>query len=336
MIIRNLLLIIFMTSLSLPTEGRAEEFICPIVMSNGEGKNIDSIMISPNSLLFTLSDKNATGHWYTYVIAKDGTLMDVECEDMNDSCLFIPGRIRRLPIWYDAMREYDETHEREVFFLRIKFESETGEVDVRDVRMALLPTKPKFTNIRFDYEFDWEDISIWPNGLFSFDVISEGAEEYITLLLSGSYLFSPEYFFREVRYFDIISNSSINTLSYDAEWGEYIYLFTHNYFGSTKSDTICTTDYIYDKAVVERINSLRQEASVSDVCLDENNDFTIKNREISFNFVVNEICLYDINSLLVKKELFTDILDISDIASGVYILFYITNNIQRVRKVLVK
>lgn len=114
--------------------------------------------------------------------------------------------------------------------------------------------KPIISNVKFIYDFNWQDDMIYPDGIFSFDVSCEGA----TLFLfdcTQSFLFSKEnLFFSWCKYYEADNHVHI---SYDADWGEYIMISAYSKdFRWVHSDTICTTDYITDEAILYRINEL--------------------------------------------------------------------------------
>lgn len=193
----------------------------------------------------------------------------------------------------------------------------------------LAPSKPIIDNICFDYTFDWEADVIYPYGLFTADLISERADDYL-IRYSHQCLFElPDENKREsfpLHKIIVAEENDTTEFVYDwVDWGSYVTFDARNKYGSVSSDTICSTDYITDPAVLARLEEIRFERSgINDIFIEKQPlSFIIDKNVLSINGNVPSvvsILIYDISGRILMTVENTKYVDISQLAKGFYIL----------------
>ena len=101
-----------------------------------------------------------------------------------------------------------------------------------------------------------------------------------------------------------------------------------NKFGySPASEMICTTDYISDEKILNRITELKHMASDDDIDADYPLPQLIwKDNIVSSDSIIDHITLYDLYGKILIEEMDTRSLNLSHLNHGVYLITYTINN----------
>jgi len=294
--------------------------ISPQIEQNGKMLDADSYFTSPSDLTIYLTNELIRGEWKVEILTTKDTYQSFSCwRALTGKCIISP-REYGFDNWYDAKRIYNETLNRDFFQLRVSYTPEYGEREVVYVKLGLLPSRPVISNVAFTYTYDWKYDMIFPYGNFSFDVYSESAKIFHMHVSENSLFEQPDFFLFGVIYY----SSDFLRINYeDADWGEYIYLSAGNDFGYVLSDVICTTSYITDEDILNRIDELRENAGVEDVATDVNApSFRWDNSVLTFNTQIDQIYAYNLNGILLSSACGCDTLDLSNLPKGIYIIVY--------------
>lgn len=309
----------------------AAQIISPVVQQGGEEYDFFHVFTSPEELTFSLSDKSIAGEWSICMRTSNNGYEEVDAKVESGNCVFNPRNVK----WVDAHREYDPESQRSLYEIRVSFKTDGDIEDARIVKFGLLPKHPEISNISFTYVYDWDIDAIYPNGTFSFRVDAEGATSfwvYLTdwcLFSLGNNSFST----------CIISERCDDAMNvvYDAEWGEYIKVYATNEFGSIVSDIICTTDYITDSDILNRIEELKRLAGTEDHFVDAQNSLEILENSIRAAANISCLAIYNMQGQIILEQSGGDTMDISNLSKGIYIIAYTdktghTNSLKYLRK----
>lgn len=280
------------------------------------------VFVSPIPLKISTEDSTHHGHWTVYVLTNCDIFERVLDIDTNcENCIIDPYKIDK-SIWQYAKRHYNSILNRDIFKLKIVFTEESGDSDCKIINWALLPSRPVISDEVFSYIFNWEDNDIYPNGYFSFFVKAIDSSG-LFVNISESFLYEEPKFYPWGKRYD---GRSITEVSYNADWGEYVQVEAYNLFGSVLGDAICTTDYITDPAILDRINELKS-ANTDVLQMTPSSSFiTLLHNEISFREVVDNAYLYNCNGQLIDSWRYIEHLDISEYPNGIYIVSCIYNS----------
>ena len=294
--------------------------ISDVVVQNNFQYGFDHSFGNEGPLKFSLINPQLSGKWACELKSKDGSYIGLPCDQNESTCLFDPMKVG-FKVWQSkAFRKLNSDCTREDFILKVSYRSNNGEVDEREVVLSLLPDLPIINNVNYDvFDYDWEHNSIYPNGIFSFDVTSDGADSF-WLYFTKSFLFSDDnLFFSFSERF--IAEDEIK-IEYDADWGEYICVDASNQFGYVRSDTIFTTDFIKDERILERIEELKRRADVRTVQADSSVFFTWNNSILKFEHEMTHIKVYANDGCIALACTSGKELDMSFLSSGIYIVTY--------------
>ncbi|MDE7421512.1 MAG: T9SS type A sorting domain-containing protein [Muribaculaceae bacterium] len=288
----------------------ASEMVSRIAIQDGYKLSINDGVTSPAPISFFLEDPTTKGEWEIEILNNKENFMKIDClEAYPGYCIIEPKNFN----WNEAFRDYDPESNRDFFIFRLSFNDKNGNLDEMYFKWGLLPSKPLLSDIVFTYEYNWEDDMIYPNGDFSFEVESKDADRY-WLYFTYSFLFGPPYWFTAIREFEAEDNKKIG---YDADWGEFVKVAAINNFGYVHSDTICTTDYITDTLILDRIQTLGNINNINTI--QNKPSFKWDNEKISLNRQM-DINVFDLAGNLIRKENDTNTLYLSDIAKGIYLV----------------
>lgn len=296
----------------------AQDLIAPQIMQNGQAFGYDHIFTSPDPIEFSLNNPDIKGEWKVEILYDDGyDVADFQATE-EGRCIFSPNEAS----WTWAERQFDQTLQRDIYEVRISFTSAKYIVEWKSVKFALLPSTPIISDVIFTFEYDWELDIIWPYGKFEFNIQSDDATGY-GIRISDSFLFSEPKFFPYNRGWFENSKGW-----YDADWGEYMCVYAKNRFGlSHYSEVLCTTDYITDENVLNRINELRHLASIDDINVDDSiPDAVWNDNTISFNLPIDHVEIYDLSGRQIINAANIFSLDLSQLNRGMYLVTYTRNN----------
>lgn len=303
----------------------SENLISDSIYQSGISYDFNHVFSEASPLHFSLIDSEVTGKWSCALMANNENMIDISVDALGGYCNFDP---RSVPfsIWQDeAFRTFNSLDNRDEFTLYVSFRSESGKYDERSIQLALLPSRPSINNIQFEYCYDWEYDQIYPNGTLSFEIEANNSNSFF-LHHSESFLPpSDNVFFPFVKEFKVGNNA---TLSYGADWGEYISVSAGNDFGFVHSDTLYTTDYIRDENVINRINEILN--SVSNIpAIDDVISFSWDNKIIRFETVPRHCSVYSLEGNKVNVACEKGEINLSNMKDGIYILSYYDDNTNR-------
>lgn len=303
----------------------SENLISDSVYQSGISYDFNHVFSEATPLHFSLIDSEVSGKWSCALMANNENMIDISVDALGGYCNFDP-RTVPFSIWQEeAFRTFNSLDNRDEFTLYISFHSESGESDIRSVRLALLPYRPTLNNIQFEYSYDWEYDQIYPDGTFSFDVEAKNSKSFF-LHLSHSFLSPSEnVFFSFVQEF---KEEEHTTISYDADWGEYVSVSAQNDFGFVSSDTLYTTDYILDENIINRINEILNSAGNPSI-LDDTISFSWDNEIVRFDRMPQHLNVYSLDGRKINVACVNEEINLSNMKAGVYIISYYNNKINR-------
>ena len=291
----------------------AAELISRKAIQNDLEFNLHASTTSPSPITILLNDKNMDGSWKLEIKSRYGYYRDIDCLEAHQGyCVIEPVNFE----WNEAYRDFEPETNRDYFDFKLTFSDNAGNEDEVLFKWGLLPSRPVLSDVEFTYQYDWNDDMIFPNGYFSFAVESKNSDRY-WLNITDSFLFGPPFFFIVCFTFD---SSSHDRIGYDAEWGEFVDVGAQNKFGFVHSDTLLfTTDYITDREVLDRIQSIRDNTHVE--AINANPTLDWDNEKISFgrNMMVD---LFDLSGNLILSEKNTSLIFLTDLPKGIYIVIY--------------
>jgi len=266
---------------------------------------------------FSLIDKNISGEWHIEMKTTDGHYLSLPFDASDKGCcVFDPAAVD----WKRAIKKYDAQLNRYIFELTLYFKAYYTYPDSKIVRFALMPSRPIIDNISYSYEYDWEHNYICPNSDLSFTVISEDSDGFCILSTPTHQFSMGSFIIREP-----IDGYGRVEVSYDADWGEYICIEAYNKYGSILGDTICSTDYINDERILQRIDELKAQSFISTIqqdSIEHDINISICDNTIKFDHIVLDTCIYDLLGNCHMSLNNIDLIDISGLSKGCYILLY--------------
>lgn len=302
-----------------------ETLISRQIDQDGKLYDIDTYFTSPSNLTINLTNKEFIGEWAVEVLTNADDYMPITFNEPLDwQCTINPFDASIKEIWWNFAQKMDnEAFNRSFFQIRVSFTTEDGKKDEIYLNWGLLPTRPIISNVDFTYQYNWVHDEIYPNGNFSFDVYSEYAQKF-HMYYSQSFLFEPTDLLTVMISYD---TDGFSRLSYDADWGEYVQVVAVNYFGYVAGDLICTTSYITDEDILKRIEELKENAGLEDISTDVTApSCQWKNSILTFDTMVENIYVYDLNGRLQYTVREGDTVDLSTIPKGIYIIAYQYNS----------
>lgn len=300
----------------------ATEIISPIVIQDGEAYEYTHVFECPECMSFFLIDKNLSGIWKISFLNVNNQYSEIVNQNSDANGLeFRPSEFS----WFWAKRIYDAKLRRELIEIIVSYISDNGDSESKRLLLGLTPTKPILSNFSFEYEYDWEWDEIWPNGYLWFDVESKDAISY-EINFSRSFRFDPPDFFEFCMGFDAEEKSRIG---YDADWGEFFYIGARNRYGAIFSDTLCTTSFITDEKVLNRINEIRDMASVKSLTNEPNIEYSFQNNVITFTPAPSETTVYNTQGNVIIHCINESSIDLTNYSKGIYIVTIIDDKKNR-------
>lgn len=191
------------------------------------------------------------------------------------------------------------------------------------------PPKPQISDVSFSYIFNWETNSVWPNGVLTFSVKSEGATCF-RLRYNDQIMFSPPPIHLFMFCTDFEGEDEVR-IEWNTDWGEYLLVTAYNKYGfSLPSEMIYTTDYITDPDVLQKIEEIKNQAGI----LQSNTDTTDisatwDNNTLTFNHPMDKVFVYNIAGNQILAGTNTQSLSLSHLPAGSYIIVYNSYNTTR-------
>ncbi|MDE6552878.1 MAG: T9SS type A sorting domain-containing protein [Muribaculaceae bacterium] len=296
-------------------QGKATNLISSKIEQSGVWKDNLSPILGYDPIKVVLNDPKIKGEWDLEMLDKWDHYKNIPGVQTFDGYCLITPEILKNCWWQDIAMEYDECLNRDLFILRLSFTDEAGNTESIILKWGLIPTRPIVSDVKFTYKYNWEWDDIWPNGHFIFKVESQDAER-LEYNVTNSFQFGPPFFF---AYYYEIESQSPAIVDYDADWGEFIQVGAGNKYGFSHSEIICTTDYITDPEILNRIQEI---AAVENLEGDtEDPILNINNETITFSIPIN-ITIYDISGKQIFFEKSTKEVSTSSFSSGIYLVSY--------------
>lgn len=319
------LVLILCTILPMSTaQAYGEKIISSQIGQNDKWYSVDTHFTSPSELTIQLISDDISGEWSVDILTQKDTYKSISCwKSISGKCIINPFDADWFETWYPAKKNYDKGLNRDLYKFRVTFTTTDGLKDEIYILWGLIPTRPIISNEVFSYVYDWEYDEIFPNGYFSFDVQSENAKKFV-LYFSQSFLFEPMKELSEMlisrKYYD---TTGFSRVGYDADWGEYVMVSAGNEFGYAQSELICTTSYITDEDILKRIEELKEQAGVEDVSIDvAAPSYRWNNSILTFSVPIENISVYNLKGILQCSIKDSDMLDLSHLPKGLYIITY--------------
>ena len=300
---------------ALTNQAFGANFISDRIEQDGVSKNIQDPITGYAPITVALTDPSISGKWTLEVLDRGEFYRSVpDLESTYGLCTINPEILLGL-VKEGLWKEYDADLNRDMFLLRLSFTADSGKSESVILRWGLVPTRPVISDITFTYVYDWEWDDIWPNGNFTFKVEYLDAER-IEYNVTASFLFGPPFYFT-TRY--VIDSPSPVIIEYDADWGEFIQVSVGNSYGSAHSDIICTTDYITDQEILDRIQEI---AGIEEVKGDGRNPLlSTEDSTLSFTEPV-DVSVYDLSGKQILSAGHIQTVQLSSLKSGIYIISY--------------
>lgn len=295
---------------------KASDMISKIAHQGETEVNLERGITTNTPVVIFLNNSNLLGTWDLEILTTNEKFTPIDCiDEFPGYCIIKPKDYN----WDDALRDYDSESHRDYFIFRLSFTDKSGNSDEICFKWGLLPSKPQLSDVVYTYEYNWDDDMIYPNGDFSLKVSSTDADKY-WLHWTYSFLFGPPYYFTSCCIFEAKDNEIIG---YDADWGEFVNVTAQNQFGYVHSDTICTTDYITDPDILNRINEIAGvtglEEDAEDPLLSKENDILTFKEPLDVN-------VYDISGKQVLYSTNAGTISLAYLNPGIYVITYKLSN----------
>lgn len=313
-----------------------------ITLQDGRKVNNEYAILDGDICTFCTNQVNKQYNWaFAFYEKQTGALMQV-LRTNEQMCFFTinPSLID----WYNA-KCYEMKRDSSVYYKGMVFLLDgQKKVDSLNVRFNLLPSIPKIKDASFTYtEYDWEHDDFFPNAVFKMYFQSERCDK--VLLYTGEpFYFEPpiSYYFRFITIVNPYSSNGMLSISTnDADWGQCYKIIPGNKYGwGISNDTLFTTNYIYDSNILARLEELKKELS-SVSCVTKESEFRIinKNNHIEIEgdkSSIQSLLLYNVAGKLIMNQREGDKMDISNLPSGVYVVFCRTKDNQILTEKIVK
>lgn len=221
----------------------------------------------------------------------------------------------------------------------IKFEDRSGKTLYEvDLLFNLRPGKPLLENVSYEYsirEITDNNLYLW--GDWNLKIKSERAASAVVCYSAPGYCFSYPGFEKLMARctIDNLNETGFTPFLIDGiNWGTYMIGMTCNDYGwaRAKSNVICSTDYITDPYILDKINELRENAGIEGVNLNAN--WSVTRDGDAFSVTAGMLAgaraeIYDAWGRRNSCAIDGDRIDISGLDPGVYLLCITTRDNRR-------
>ena len=270
---RNVILIIWLSIFS--SNLFADSVICEkVTLATGQTVSLDYPFMIADAPIFRLSDGKSTQWKFSlwknssYNWRENRPVLSPILESVGEKTFF------QIPIsadlFGDNLCEYQFKGDSTIYYKGVVYALKDDVVaDSSVIYFNLLPATPVVSDAYMTYTYDWKHDDLQLSGILHYTLSSNQADNLFMSLINGdSYLFTePEdssigTYYSEGSGFnrEIISSGVYNVAVYHCEWGQYFKIYACNEFGITKWPLVlCTTDYITDSKVLQRLEELKNE-----------------------------------------------------------------------------
>lgn len=317
-------LIVLASILTCTLSAGAQTISEDIQLPDGSFVDKSHVFLEDEDCTFTVDNPSENTTWRLSLYAIDGIREPFLNVLESDEPSF---RIPIKSIDWSLCKKFKSEDNRSAYYKGLVQLIISGEpIDEVEVCFNLLPEIPQITVLSFTYKYDWNFDDIYPNGNLVIKIQSKGANRYIFMSTDFFHFEFPQRgsrFYQEATPADGKCESA-EFQTDDIDWGTYAAIIAYNQFGSVCSDTICTTDYITDPAILARIEEIRQEMTGTEDIVVESNDVGISVRDNAVIFEngddITDVQIFDISGKSVAAQTGGDTMDISDLKSGYYII----------------
>ena len=122
-----------------------------------------------------------------------------------------------------------------------------------------------------------------------------------------------------------VSNGEWSVKTNLADWGQFYCINIFNKYGIVACDTLCTTNYIQDPAILSRLAELEKESSAISTISHDTRQIRIVFRNHCVGIegdrsLVQELSVYTFGGIQVKKQRGGEDMGLSDLAKGSYVV----------------
>lgn len=297
-------------------------------IQNGDTCQFRSVFADSTDITFFVDENAPKGHWALAVL-EDDEYKDITVKNNeNRELVFSPSEV----YWRWATRLFNEEGDCDIFRLKVQYVSGyTTEINYLD--LALLPSRPRITNVQYIYSYDWSCDYMDENSLFSFDVKSKRADLFLCLE-SDSHLFpsSDRVYFTAIYPYKQREELHVD---FNSDWGEYLMMAAENSFGRVYGDTVYTTSYIVDEDILNRLAELEVRADIDSV-INRSHGVKVVGRKIIFENTVKAVYIINYAGIVCVKDSNVNSMDVLRLPNGIYILGCIDdkNRINNIKIVL--
>lgn len=209
-------------------------------------------------------------------------------------------------------------------------------LDCYPVTFNLLPSSPKISEIELIYEsYDWEN-DCFNNSKLCFEVNAKRLD--LCLVYNTETILPGDlFYFSYGQECTEKTDEGVHVEIDDAQWNQYIKIFARNKFGSVAyGDTLCTTDYIKDEMILQRIKQM--ETSILPININSDIELSWNGKNLELNQISNirNIILYDGAGKINKTFIPRSRIDLSTIPTGIYLIACYMKNSKVITKKIIK
>lgn len=293
------------------------------------------VVLDKDVLTFSLEQQNYDVDWkfLMYKSVSPDTLVEVlKSSELSNSFVLDLAGID----WSERFYCFTFENDPNLYYKGIVQISNNGVVeDELCITLNLLPSRLIIENVSFEYVYDWDEDVIFPNGKLAVEIRTgnRGQDEFVAWYSECCIFEQPRAFYYGVP-FNINANVEELTMYTDdaVDWGMYMFFRARNQYGYTFSDTIYTTDYITDAAVLARLKEIEKERmsmTGDNISNSDKYGVALENGELLFKGDLDSVLTVDICDVagkLLRHQNNGNAINLADMSRGCYIARYKTNS----------
>lgn len=308
----------------------AQKISSSVMLSNGETVDISHIFLDGENPTFYIEQSDLKADWTFSLYTSSDMAESVVVSQSNESSsqfsidiesIFLEDNV--ITRVHDFYNNEDSSH---YFKGNIQIQTDHDLIDRIEIIFNLLPSNPIISNVEYEYIYDWNDDMIFPNGDLYVTIEAYRADYFMTLSTTDPFCFNFPIlgFGCTESFYKIEKEDNFATYHSDfADWGDFYSFWAVNKYGFTVSDTILTTDYITDPAILARIEEIKNSQAGTDYISVNNINISVKNNILSVSGdkdSVLDISIYDMLGRAVRRQESGEDMDISSLKKGCYVI----------------